>query len=492
MKEALLLQERIADRPALVLGKGPSLTLEAFASACVGHCVFGINQTSGSFPVDVAFFIDIEPVYEVGEYLLKSDCMVLMPWRPNQRTWRPSRSAPMKSTLLDLAKSDPLIAALESQQRLFYFHTRPPAVGADRNVFPPNLVSLSSLLQILADVGVSEVSTLGVDGGTGYSKTLQASHLLTQLRCGYSNQFPILRKISISKGLTMQRANEAPINVYVGCQPAQRLSARVLEHTILSNTSSPVRIRRIDECALNAEDLAGRTPFSMQRFMIPALNERQGVAVYLDSDMLVFQDIKELVELRDRECAVSSVVVPPGSVRKPQYSVMVIDCAKAFWDAKDIQRIADTNYESVLFELGFEPSKNACLPYQWNSLEHWDSDTRLLHFTDMERQPWLSATNPLAPIWMDAMFKAMEENFVSFDSLVQDVNLGWIRPGILWQAEHGERDPSKLPRREKLKDAMYTPPHTVERFTSSNNKMIRVSLAVAQRLLHWVRGQRNA
>lgn len=492
MKESLELGARIAGRPVLVLGKGPSLEPQAFETARRNHAVVGINQTVARFPVDVAFFIDIEPFLEVRESLLASDCAVILPWRPNQRTWRRSRSAPMASTLLELTQSDELVRELEAQQRLFYFHTRAPAAASQRNVFPPNLVSLSSLLQILADIGVTEVRTLGIDGGTGYSSALQASSLPTQLRNGYSKQFPILRKIVLSKGLTMHRANDATINIYVGCEPAQHLAARVLEHSILRHTNSPVRVLRLDEAIGPQRHAGGRTPFSLQRFMIPALNDRQGLAIYLDSDMLVFNDIRELVELRDPDSAVSSAVSPPGSGRRPQFSVMVIDCERARWDAEEIARIASETYESAMFELVFEPSKKACLPYQWNSLERMDADTRLIHFTDMERQPWLSAVNPLAPVWIDGLFAAMEDKFVSFDMLVQDVRRGWIRPGLLWQAEHRERDPAKLPRAERLRDAMYTPPHTVARFTRHNNSAVRASLAVAQRVVHWARGRRDA
>lgn len=477
----------------LILGKGPSLTRDAFAMAAPSRRVLAINQTAASFPADLAFFIDIEPFHEVAQALLADSCHVVLPWRPNERSWRAGRSSPMNTTLVDLLDVDPALQSLDRQGRLFYFHTCEPALGARDNFFPPNLVSLSSLLQIVAALGMRNVKTLGIDGGHGYSRELKPSTLGTQLRTGYSKQFPILRQIALSKGLTMERANEQPLNIYVGCEPPQHLAARVLEHSILRNTSHPVQVKRLDESIpFAAPQAVGRTPFSMQRFHIPALNEHKNLAVYLDSDMLVFHDIWELIELRRADVTVSSAAAPPNSGRRPQFSVMVIDCERARWDVEEIGRIATETYESAMFRFDFEPSKAVCLPYQWNSLERWDPDTRLLHFTDMERQPWLASGNPLAPIWMDALFCSMEDKFVSFDDLVQDVLRGWIRPGIVWQAEHRERDPSKVPRRERLRDSMYTPPHTVARFSQRNNTAIRASLAVAKRLVHWVRRQHGA
>lgn len=493
MKEATALASLVGASSVLVLGKGPSLQTEAFAEAAPGRRVVGINQTAASFPVDVAFFIDIEPFDEVADALLAGTCAVILPWRPNERTWRRGRSRPMSTTLVELLESNRSLRELDSQNRLFYFHTKAPAAGAEHSTFPPNLVSLSSLLQLLAQIGVSEVKTLGIDGGHGYSTELRTSSLGTQLRTGYSKQFPILRKIALAKGLTMERANEQTLNIYVGCEPAQHLAARVLEHSILRHTSHPVRVKRLDE-HVPAERCSaqGRTPFSMQRFFIPELNQHQGLAVYLDSDMLVFGDIRELLDLRDPAATVCSAAAPPGSGRRPQFSVMVIDCARANWKTEEILGMAEETYEAAMFRFEFEPSKAACLPYQWNSLERYDADTRLVHFTDMERQPWLATDNHITPVWMDALFQALQDKFVSFDDLVQDVQRGWIRPGVVWQAEQGERDPSKVPRYVRLKDSMYTPPHTVARFTRRNTPSTRASLAVAKRLVHWARGQRNA
>lgn len=490
MKSANALRDLLSGSSVLVLGKGPSLTREAFAKAAPAHVVVAINQTAATFPCDVAFFIDIEPLFEVIDHLLTTGAVVVLPWRPNQRTWRKKRSRPMKETLAELAASDPRLKQLDEQDRLRFFHTTAPAYGGAASFFPPNLVSLSSLLQLLAEAGVTDIKTLGIDGGTGYSPDIQASKLGTQLRKGYGKQFPILRKIALTKGLRMERANEEPVNVYVGCEPPQALAARVLEHSILRHTNHPVRIKRLDQCVSREKSsVPGRTPFSMQRFWIPELNQFQGTAVYLDSDMLVYHDIRELLSLRNPDAAVSSAGVRPGSDRRPQYSVMVIDCKRARWDADLIQRLASKEYESTMFQFEFEPSKDMCLPHQWNSLEYLDADTRLVHFTDMDRQPWIATDNALTPKWMDALFAAMADKFVSFDELVQDVQRGWIRPGLLWQAEYGERDPQRLPRKQRMLDSLFTPPHTVARFTSTNNAAVRASLAVSKRLLHWARGR---
>ena len=55
MRTATTLRDEISGSSVLVLGKGPSLTRDAFAKAAPAHVVVGINQTAATFPCDVAF-----------------------------------------------------------------------------------------------------------------------------------------------------------------------------------------------------------------------------------------------------------------------------------------------------------------------------------------------------------------------------------------------------------------------------------------------------
>lgn len=492
MKSVTELSEIIANREVLILGKGPSLSSGSFLESSEGRCVIGVNQTSQSFPVSIAFFIDIEPFLEISESLLNTDCAILLPWRPNQRVRYRNISRPMKETLLDQVSNNPVLSTLDEEGRLFYFHTSSNVLGASQISFAPNLVSISSLLQILAELNVKVVKTLGIDGGYGYSKELSKSYLRTQLKSGYSAQFPILRKLAIKKELIMEKAEVKEINIYIGCEPAQHLPAKVLEHSILQNTSLAIRFKRLDQyVSLDGKEVKGRTPFSMQRFYIPKLNNFDSYAVYLDSDMLVFSDIGELLDCRDTSFTICSCPAPEGSGRKSQFSVMIINCTKAKWNPDEIVSLAQDSYSETMFDFEFEKSKKACLPYQWNSLEQFDSDTKLLHFTDMDVQPWISNANPLTPIWMDALFAALEDEYIKFDELVQSVQLGWIRPGILWQVENKERNPLNVPASIKVKDSIYMPPHTVERFTRYNNIATRGALALSRKIYRLLKRNKN-
>lgn len=473
-------------KKVLVLGKGPSLTQENFARANEkgDAIVIGINQVSAHFKVDIAFFVDFEPYEEIKQSLLKDKHIkVLLPWRPNKRIGNGSRSKPMIKQLDEMCSEDEILARLSEERRLFYFHTFYGKRNAGMNCFTPNLVSLTALLKILAGHNVINIATLGIDGGRSYSSILNKSSTVTQLKNGYDKQFPIIKDIAIKHGMTIEKADMETLNIYVGCEEQQKLPAKLLEYSIKKHTNRPVRVINLYE-VIKADNRSGRTPFSLQRFHIPKLNNYAGIAVYLDSDMLVYRDIEELLAQHQSGSAVSCAEAPPGSNRRPQFSVMVIDCSLARWNAEEIASAADKDYESVLFNFGFEKNISRCISYKWNSLELLEPDTGLVHFTDMDIQPWIATSNKLTESWMSVLIEAVENNYISFDDIVEQVKLGWLRPGLLYQLEFGVANPARMPKHEKLKDNLFTPPHTVARFTKHNNIMSRVGLAVAKRIFH--------
>jgi hypothetical protein len=492
MKPVRHLQDRIAGRPVLVLGKGPSLTADALDAARAGHFVIGINEVASLHRVDAAFCIDIEPLERILDGVAAEGAALILPWRPNKRTHAGgARSRPMRETLVDLAAARPALAAIEAAGQLFYFHTLFAGADGMDNLFRPNLVSLSALLQILASAGTSRISTLGIDGGTGYAQGLDVGPR-TQLGQGYSKQFAILKDICMKNGLTMERADGETIPIFVGCEREQLLPARVLEHSIRKWTREKVRIIRLYE-VLEPAQTEGRTPFSLQRLSIPRLSGYSGKSIYLDSDMLLFDDVRALVAHHPDNVALSSAAAPPGSGRQPQFSVMVIDCSRARWDADALLVAAQGNYEAIMFDFAFEPSKAVALPYEWNSLERYEpGKTALLHFTDMDRQPWLSNRNPLAGVWVEALLDAVRDGFISFDEIVKEARSGNVRPGLMYQVEHGIVDARALPRVERLKDELYTPPHTVARFSGRNTVLERSVLAVAKKLRSLFREQGTA
>ena len=276
-----------------------------------------------------------------------------------------------------------------------------------------------------------------------------------------------------------------PLKIYLGTQIEQRLAVEVLSYSIAQHTSAAVEIVPLYEAVAAAgihiptpgnPDLRPRTPFTFQRFAIPALCNYQGRAIYLDSDMLVFQDINELWQ---QSFSISqnptdtvdllSVPEPADSNRPPQYSVMLLNCEQLSWDAPELVNQlcqGKWSYEQFVLEMAPARKKSASLPAGWNDLERYSpGETALLHYTDMPRQPWLSTVNPLAGLWCDVLLRAIAAGAISRQAVSDSIARGWVRPSLLVQVDKGIAEPGALSDEVLDRDRLtFTPPHIWQRY----------------------------
>jgi len=98
----------------------------------------------------------------------------------------------------------------------------------------------------------------------------------------------------------MSEQAREPIRVFVGADRSQLLAVKVLEHSIRRHTLRKVEVHpMVDLPVRSPQDPLNwqRTGFSFSRFCIPELAGYQGKALYLDADMLVFEDIASLWDI---------------------------------------------------------------------------------------------------------------------------------------------------------------------------------------------------
>lgn len=255
-------------------------------------------------------------------------------------------------------------------------------------------------------------------------------------------------------------------NIYVGATRPQLLPFLVLKYSIERTSTIPVKVNNLADL-LREHDVSRGTPFSLQRLFIPQLNNYAGVALYLDSDMIVFSDIAELFQSQPFGEVVQGCVGRQGCNRPQQFSVFRIDCARAKHWAFEYGSFADFHDT----QLTFEKSKVHCLSSDWNSLEYYcEGTTKLLHYTDMDRQPWLSSRNELGVLWYEMLKDALRNGAISRQVIWKEIKLGNVKPSLIRFCEDRERKASAL---EVLGDFVYAPPHTVARFFKSNNILTR-------------------
>ncbi|MDB5861445.1 MAG: glycosyl transferase family 8 [Ramlibacter sp.] len=247
-------------------------------------------------------------------------------------------------------------------------------------------------------------------------------------------------------------ASSAPVRVFVACTAAETLPMRVLAHSIRETSSLPVEVSSLAAVARAIPlpaDLRNhpRTPFSFQRFLIPELCGFQGRAIYLDADMLVFGDIAGVWNQPMEGHDLLAVREGNGG-RRGQFSVMLLDCGRLRWRVEDIVAGLDAHrygYEQLMQEMCVAASVGRTLSPHWNSLEHFEAGvTQLLHYTDMNTQPWVTTGHPLGQPWLDCLRRALAAAAISLDEVRAAVAAGHVRPSLLLQLEDPGAGPAAL------------------------------------------------
>jgi len=197
------------------------------------------------------------------------------------------------------------------------------------------------------------------------------------------------------------------INVFIGYDNKERVAYNVLSHSIIQNSTKPVAITPIalnnlkDDFVRERNNLSS-TEFSFSRFMIPHLMNYQGWALFMDCDMLMFEDIAELWRMRDDSKAIQVCkhdYTPKedtkflGQVQskyeeKNWSSFMLMNCKKCTTLTPDYVNKA-SGLELHQFKWLEGDHLIGDLPLEWNWLvgeyEHKD-DVKNIHYT--KGGPW--------------------------------------------------------------------------------------------------------
>jgi hypothetical protein len=427
---------RVNDKPWLLLGKGPTFALFDPGMAD-SFFLMGLNHVSGGRLVTLAHFIDIDAFLDCAGEPLAGAGWVVMPWHPHE-SFRPS-----EKTLADYARDIPALGDLLDSGRLLTYNLSTsggldPLPGAPR--LEARFFSAEAGLDVLAECGARVVRSLGVDGGTAYSPQFSSGTRLANGQPTFDLQFAGMARTIRRTGVEYGPLHaDCPARVFVGADETQELPFRVLEYSIRKHASVSVECRRIDNSGLRIPDAPAnrsRTGFSFSRFRIPALCGYSGRAIYVDADMQVFSDLLDLWSRPFDGASVLYAEHDGSDGRIPQYSVLLLDCAALDWDADRIIRDLDQGrftYEALMHDFGIVPpeKKKPALPAAWNSLELYaPGETRLLHYTDMPRQPWVSPANPNRDLWLGDLREAIGEGFISREFLFDQVARGHVSPEL--------------------------------------------------------------
>ncbi len=94
------------------------------------------------------------------------------------------------------------------------------------------------------------------------------------------------------------------IRVFIGFDQVESVAYHVLSQSILDNASVPVSITPLK---VKTPQTDGSNAFVYSRFLVPEMCGYKGWAVFMDSDMVMLDDIAKLWQLRDSRYAVQVV-----------------------------------------------------------------------------------------------------------------------------------------------------------------------------------------
>ncbi len=240
-----------------------------------------------------------------------------------------------------------------------------------------------------------------------------------------------------------------PIRVFIGSGEASLVERKVAVYSLRKHTKRDLDIYVINgthnAIELNDQDpflapmslkikYRNVTEFSLYRYLIPQICNYQGRAIYIDSDTICLSDIGELFET---DLAGNDFLAKQESVESWGLSVMLIDCEKCRFDLETycaeidqgLYSYADFNQMNSRF-LQYHCFSIAELDPNWNQLDFCNSETKLIHYTNLYTQPWKSSDHPFGKLWFQYFNEALEAGVLTEREIELSILRSYVRPDI--------------------------------------------------------------
>ena len=224
------------------------------------------------------------------------------------------------------------------------------------------------------------------------------------------------------------------LRVYVGYDTREDIAYQVCKHSI--QTKSPdVDVRPLKQQELRDAgwykrpiDKLASTEFTFTRFLVPELAGFKGWAVFMDCDMILTTDIKELFDQADDKYAVMCVkhdYTPKEGTKMDGQKQTVYP--RKNWSSVMLFNCGHPSNATLTQDLVNEPEINGAylhrfswlkdeeigeLDHTWNYLVGWYNDIetpKLIHYT--EGGPWFENYRDceFADLWKNELFDMMRK-----------------------------------------------------------------------------------
>ncbi len=246
---------------------------------------------------------------------------------------------------------------------------------------------------------------------------------------------------------------QSPVRVFIGSGEASLLERKTLIHSLRKHTRRELdiyvfngthnAIEHNDEPPVLANmsleiKYRNYTEFSNYRWLIPSICNHQGRAIFLDSDMVCLADIGELFDAEMEGCAMLAKAEAYKGKQSWGMSNILFDCAKCHFDLEAIFHEVDaglfTNTEFHQMAPAFlakHPFKLGKIDPNWNSFDHVDEKTKLIHYTNLRTQPWKFAGHTHEELWFRYFNEARKVGLISASDVDKTLARAYARQDIL-------------------------------------------------------------
>jgi lipopolysaccharide biosynthesis glycosyltransferase len=191
------------------------------------------------------------------------------------------------------------------------------------------------------------------------------------------------------------------INLYVGYDEREAIAYHVFCHSVIKNTSIPVKITPLVLSQLkefNETHQDRSNDFVYSRFLTPYLNEFDGWAIFADGDMICQADLKELIGMADPNKALMVVkhdyqtkasIKYLGNInenypRKNWSSVILWNCSHPKHKILTPEFVSNQTGKFLHRFSWLDDNDIGELPVEWNWLAceyEKNTDAKLIHYT---------------------------------------------------------------------------------------------------------------
>jgi len=191
------------------------------------------------------------------------------------------------------------------------------------------------------------------------------------------------------------------INLYVGYDEREAIAYHVFCHSVIKNTSIPVKITPLVLSQLkefNETHQDRSNDFVYSRFLTPYLNEFDGWAIFADGDMICQADLKELIGMADPNKALMVVkhdyqtkasIKYLGNInenypRKNWSSVILWNCSHPKHKILTPEFVSSQTGKFLHRFSWLDDNDIGELPVEWNWLAceyEKNTDAKLIHYT---------------------------------------------------------------------------------------------------------------